>query len=47
MWWAHTDVDSAEMASVARISPWYPNSGWRENTGKISVTTPKNGRATM
>ena len=47
MWCAHTDVDSAEMASVARTRPLYPNIGRRENTGKISVTTPKNGRATM
>ena len=47
MWCAHTDVDRAEIVSVARTSPLYPKHGRREKTGKISVTTPKNGRATM
>ena len=47
MWCAHTDVDSAVMASVARTIPLYPNNGRRENTGITSETTPKNGRAMM
>ena len=47
MWCAHTDVDRAVMASVARMMPLYPNSGRCEKTGITSETTPKNGRAMM
>ena len=47
MWCAHTDVDRAVMARVARTRPLYPKTGRRANTGMISVTTPKNGRAMM
>ena len=45
MWWAHTPVERAAMAMVAKTMPLYPKTGLREKTGRISVTMPKNGRA--
>ena len=47
MWWAHTTADSMVIAMVAPTMPTYPKTGLRLKTGMISVTTPKNGRATM
>src|SRR6266516_1839576 len=44
MWCAQTLIEYAAIASVARTKPVYPNTGLRENTGTISVKTPKNGR---
>ena len=45
MWCAHTVTDSAAIAMVAKTRPLYPKIGLRENTGTISETMPKNGRA--
>src|SRR5436305_14079516 len=47
MWCAHTVIDKAAMAIDASTIPEYPNSGLRENTGTISVTTRQNGRHMM
>ncbi len=47
MWCAHTVADSMVIAMVAPTMPTYPNTGFRLKTGMISVTTPKNGSATM
>ncbi|CAM5717150.1 hypothetical protein SALBM217S_09314 [Streptomyces griseoloalbus] len=47
MWWAHTVADRPVMVMVAPTSPMYPKIGLRENTGMISLTTPKNGSARM
>src|SRR5947209_4947809 len=47
MWCAHTAMDSAPIPMVAKTRPLYPNIGLRENTGMISLTTPKNGIAMM
>src|SRR5579872_4042117 len=41
MWCAHTPVDSAAMAMVAKTMLLYPNSGLREKTGMMSLTMPK------
>ena len=45
MWWAHTAMDSAAMAMVAKTRPLYPNTGLRLKAGMISEMTPKNGSA--
>src|ERR1700734_3547214 len=45
MWWAHTPVDRAAMAMVAKTMFLYPNMGLREKTGRISVTIPKKGKS--
>src|SRR5690606_3301230 len=47
MWWAHTEIDSAAMASVANTGPLQPNSGLRLDTVMTSVMMPKNGKAMM
>jgi len=47
MWCAHTPTDNPAIASVANTNPMYPNKGRRENTGIVSVITPKYGRTTM
>ena len=47
MWWAHTPTDRPAMVRVANTSALYPKMGRRENTGRIWVTTPKNGRTMM
>ncbi len=47
MWCAQTVTERAAMAIVAKISVLYPKIGLRENTGKISLTMPKNGSAMM
>src|SRR5262249_41226147 len=47
MWCAHTVMDRPAIDNVANTMPRYPNNGLRLNTGKISVTMPKNGSATI
>ena len=47
MWWAQTATDRIAMPSVAPTRPTYPKIGLRLNTGRISVTMPKNGNAMM
>ena len=47
MWCAHTATERIAMPRVAPTSPTYPKIGLRLNTGRISVTMPKNGSAMM
>src|SRR3954451_7393017 len=47
MWCAHTVLDRPEIGMGAETRPWEPKTGLRLNTGRISVTMPKKGSATM
>ena len=45
-WCAHTPTDRVAIAIVATRPAW-PNTGRRENTGRTSVITPKDGNTRM
>ena len=47
MWWAHTVNDRAVIIRKDRITAGYPNSGFPEKTGRISVITPQAARIRM
>ena len=44
MWWAQTPIERPAIANAASTIPVYPKIGLRENTGMISLITPKYGR---
>ena len=44
MWWAQTVNDNAVIMRKASTTPLYPNRGFPENTGRISLTTPQAAR---
>src|SRR4051794_11942765 len=45
MWCAQVVTEYPAMARLARMNAVYPYMGFRENTGMISLTPPKNRRA--
>jgi hypothetical protein len=47
MWWAHTPQPRKPIAMPENTTTAYPNSGLRENTGRISDTMPMPGRIRM
>src|SRR5205823_6546964 len=47
MWWTHTPQLMNPMAMPESTITGYPNSGLRENTGRISDTMPMAGRMRM
>ncbi len=47
MWWLQTPNPRNAMAIPEKITNGAPNSGLRENVGRISDTTPNDGRIRM
>ena len=44
MWWAHTMIDSAAMATNPAMATLYPNTGLRAKVLAISSTAATGGR---